>query len=273
MNACIRLKEAVRTGATLGLVVALASAGGCARPLEPLGASEKFDWVAQPIAFSPPSSRWQRQGDNGGGMLGVRFILSGGGGQCISVGAYRMFAERDPREKIERLIARREAFTDRELLHELSLARARTDNPVSEREAIMAATINDALDRAVRDHFAGQPGFVAADLEAALRAATSYELTLPEMLPSVRLVPSRMQEPARWRIGYECDTTLAGRPAFASYDTLITPERPLLYREIFWVVRGYGFKAVYQGTPENLDTFDRVVESIQFPEGAVAGSK
>ena len=75
-------------------------------------------------------------------------------------------------------------------------------------------------------------------------------------------------EPERWRIGYERDTILAGYPAFASDDTLFTPERPLLYREIFWVVNGCAFKAVYQGTAANLPTFAEVVDSIQFPEGA-----
>jgi hypothetical protein len=33
------------------------------------------------------------------------------------------------------------------------------------------------------------------------------------------------------------------------------------------VVNGCAFKAVYQGTPENLRAFARVVESIRFPEG------
>ncbi len=74
-----------------------------------------------------------------------------------------------------------------------------------------------------------------------------------------------MQEPDRWRIGYERDTTIAGLSAFASYDTLITPERPLLYRQVFWVVGGCVFHTTYQGTRENLKTWYRLIESIQFP--------
>lgn len=252
--------------ASAALALAVAFAAGCARGPEPLGTAETFHWVAQPVAFSPPPSRWERQGDNGGGMLGVRFILAGGGGQSIGVHAYRLLAERDRRGALERLIACRDSLTRREFLHEVSLARARTDDPVSEREAMTAMRINAELDRAVSDQLSGQPGMVAADLEAALKAASEYEPTLVEILPRVRLRPERMQEPGRWRIGYERDTTLAGLPAFASDDTLFTPERPLLYHEVFWVVRGCAFKAVYQGTPENLGTFHRVVESIRFPE-------
>ena len=258
----------MRAFAAAALALALACAAGCARGPEPLPPAELFHWVRQPVAFSPPPAKWYRQGENGGGMLGVRFILTGGGGQVMSVGADRLMAERDRREAIERLIARRDSLTQRDFLRELSLAHARTDDPVSEREAAAALAINAALDRAMNDQLSGQPGFVAADLDDALRAAAAYEPTLAEVLPRVRLQPQRMQEPARWRIGYERDTTIAGLPAFASDDTLITPERPLLYHEIFWVVRGCVFKAVYQGTPENLATFHRVVDSIQFPAGA-----
>lgn len=253
-------------GAVLVLVMALTS--GCAGEAEqsPVRA-ETFTWVAQPISFSPPPPRWERQGDNGGGTIGVRFILTGGGGQCISVVAYREFAERDRRRAIARFISRRDSITGWQFQHELSLVRARTDDPLSDREATTALAINDALDRALTDYLADSPNYVAADLDAAERAADAYEPTLEEALPAIRLRPERMQEPQRWRIGCERDTTLAGQPAFASDDTLITPERPLLYREIYWVVHGCAFKAVYQGTSQHLDTFRRVVDSIRFPEG------
>jgi hypothetical protein len=249
------------------VVLALLAVMGCASPPSKLAPAETFHWVVQPIAFSPPPQAWERQGDNGGGLLGVRFILRGGGGQCISVYAHRQLAERDRRAAIARLIARRDSLSQRQFVNELSLARALTDAPVSVREAATAQSINDAIDRAMRDTFDDQPGFVAADLDAALRSANAYEPTLAELLPHIRLVPERMQEPARWRIAYERDTTLAGEPAFASDDTLITPERPLLYREIFWVVDGCAFKAVYQGTDQNLRTFAQVVDSIRFPKG------
>jgi len=248
---------------TLALALATSCGGGGHVASEP---AETFDWVRQPISFSPPSGNWVRDGDNSGGRLGVRFILRGGGGQCLSVEAFRMLAERDPREAIEKLIRRRDSLTTREFLHELGLARPRLEDPISEREAEAFRQVDAAITRAMDDHLAGQPGFVASSLEAALRAATSYEPTLAEVLPHVRLRPERMNEPSRWRIGYERDTVLAGLPAFASDDTLITPERPLLYREVFWVVRGCAFKAVFQGLPENLPHFYRLIDTIRFPE-------
>lgn len=262
-----------RGGVRLFVALTLISAAGCGQGSKQLEPAETFTWVAQPIAFSPPPKGWERQGDNGGGTLGVRFILTGGGGQCISVAAYRLLAERDRSEALKKLISRRDSLSRREFLDALSLARARTDDPISEQEAATARDINAALDRAMTDYLADSPSFVASDLDAALRAASAYQPTLAEILPLVRLRPERMQEPERWRIGYEHDTVLAGLPAFASDDTLITPERPLPYREIFWVVKGCPFKAVYQGTPANLPTFYRLVDSIQFPGEANAAPK
>jgi len=252
-----------------GLAFTLIVAAGCgAKGQDKTELAETFTWVRQPITFSPPSDPWYRQGENGNGTLGVYFILRGGGGQCISVGAYRWFAERDRREALARLIARRDSLSRRGFLDELSLARARTEEPISEREAATAQRINDALDRAMTAYLSDSPGATAAGLDDALEAANAYEPTLPEMLPRIRLRPERMQEPDRWRIAYERDTTIAGLPAFASDDTLITDERPLLYRQIFWVVNGCAFHTTYQGTRENLKTWHRLIETIRFPEGA-----
>lgn len=248
---------------TLTLLTALSA--GCTQ--EQGLPEETFRWVPQSIAFQPPPGQWYREGDNGGGMLGVRFVLRNGGGQCISVLAYRQIADRDRREPLAQLIAGRDTLAQEEFLVALSRVKARTDEPISERELAVAERINAALDRA-RDHeLNGQPGFAKVDLEDALAEAKSYELTLAEVLPRIRLQPELKQNPSMWRIGEEHDTLLAGHDAFASNDTLITPERPLLYREVYWVANGYGFKAVYQGMPKQLPVFERLVGSIRFPEG------
>jgi hypothetical protein len=246
----------------------IAFAAGCAKraaqaPLQP---PETFSWCAQPISFSPPPLLWRREGDNGGGMLGVRFVLTGGGGQCISVLAFRLIAERDRSASLETLIRRADSLSQREFLNEASLARPRQEDPISEAEAAVARSINQAIDRAIADYLAGDVLYARSDLKDALRAASTHQFTLAEVLPRMRLRPDHMQEPWRWHLGYERDTTIAGLQAFASDDTLFTPERPLLYREVFWVVNGCPFKATYQGTARNVPTFERLVGSVQFPE-------
>ena len=41
----------------------------------------------------------------------------------------------------------------------------------------------------------------------------------------------------------------------------------MLYRQVFWVVGGRPFEAIYQGTPANLPVFERLVGTVQFPGG------
>ncbi len=250
------------------LALTLCAMAGCAQ--ERLAPTETFAWRAQLISFSPPPATWYREGENSGGLLGVRFVLRGGGGQCITVATYDWIADRDRRPAIERLIEDWESLPQQEFLHEASLARARTDDPFSDRDAATSLSVNEALERAGQDYLNDHRGFVKQDLESALQGAQSYEPTLAEILPRIRLSPEAMQEPERWRIAYERDTTLAGYPAFASDDTLITPEGPLLYRQVFCVVNRCAFKVEYQGTREHLGLFDRLVGSIQFPDSTHA---
>lgn len=165
----------------------------CAPPKgEPLGPPETFTWVRQPVECAVPPHAWRREGENSGGRLGIRFILTGGVGEVIALNADHRVAEQEPR-----------------------------------------------------------PG-------------------LAEVLPTMRLIPENRQEPFRWRIGRERDTTLAGHPAFAGDDTLITPQGPRLYRQVIWVVNGCPFEATYQGLPKNAHVFDRWLATVRFPEASDA---
>jgi hypothetical protein len=252
------------------LVIALALVCACATGPEPLLPAETFHWVSQPVTFSPPPARWYRQGDNGDGMLGVRFILRDGDGQAISILAGRRLADRDRREPLARLIARQDSLAQPELLQEIELAKARLDEPISDRESQAALAINSALSQA-RDHVvSGEKGFAASDLETAQRAADAYEPTFEELKPLLAFSIAKRQDPVRWILAAERDTTLAGYLVFVSEDTLLTDEGRRLYREILWVVHGCAFKAIFQGKAGSLPVFYRVVDSIRFPEASDA---
>jgi hypothetical protein len=236
---------------------------------EPLLAEETFHWIRQPIAFSPPPARWYREGDNSGGKLGVRFVLRNGGGQCISVLGHRWLDERVHVEELTRLAGRVDSLTEHEFLYEVSMVGARSDDPVTDRDGAIAMDINNALERARTDYLEGNHGLAAADVQQAAKIARAYQPTLPELLPRLRLQPDMMQNPEYWRLGRARDTSLAGVPAYASDDTLVLPEQTLLYHQVYWVVNGSAFEAIFQGREENLETFHRVVDSIRFPSHEV----
>ena len=77
----------------LVVLVLAAAAAGCgheAATRTALQPPETFSWCAQPISFSPPAPQWTREAEKSGGLLGVRFVLTGGGGQCITVAAFHI---------------------------------------------------------------------------------------------------------------------------------------------------------------------------------------
>ncbi len=162
---------------------------------------------------------------------------------------------------------------ERELYRGLSLLRVQIDDPLTPGEADAAAGLNAAVNRAESDVAGGHASFVKGDLEDALRAVDGYRPTLAELLPCLRLRPERMNEPARWILGSSHDTTLAGLPAFAGDDTLDAPEQRLLYRQVFWVVNGCAFQAIYQGRPESQHVFEQVLASVRFPEAGARASR
>jgi hypothetical protein len=250
---------------------------GCA-PANPaaqvrLGSPEQFDWVPEPVEFSPPPSVWRREGDNGGGLLGVRFILENGGGQVMSVSAYRQWSEKLPKKAILELLADMDSTHKRATLNELSRLRVQVQQPLSEAETQAAYAVNAAVDRAQEDLLADRLSFVRSDIQGALDAIDSYRPSLAELLPHMRLKPEDHPEPARWVLGFGRDTLLAGLPAYVSNDTLIAPEQKLLYRQVYWVVDGTAYQSVYQGRPENQHVWEAMVASVRFPEGAAVASR
>lgn len=238
-----------------------------------LGAPEKFDWVPEPVEFSPPPEVWRREGDNGGGLLGVRFILSNGGGQVMSVAAYRQWSDKLPRKAILELLGDLDTSHTRATLNELGRLRVQVTERLTEGETQAAYAVNAAVDRAQEDLLAERLSFVRSDIQGALDAIDQYKPSLEELLPHMRLKPEERQEPARWVLGFGRDTVLAGLPAYVSNDTLYAPERKLLYRQAYWVVDGTAFQSIYQGMPENQHVWEAMVASVRFPEGAALAAR
>jgi hypothetical protein len=234
-----------------------------------LGAPERFDWISQPIEFQPPPQKWYRDGDNSGGLLGVRFILSGGGGQVMSVAAYRRWHEKLPRKEILELLDDLDSLDRRSTLRALGRLRVQVTDPLTDGEVWAAEAVNAAVTRATDDLLQERTSFVRGDIQAALAAVDDYQPTLEQLLPRMRLQPEQLDEAGlvRWKLGFGVDTTIAGLPAHVSHDTLITPEQEkLVYQQVFWVVDGCAFQAVFQGRPENQHIFAQLVESVRFPE-------
>ena len=232
--------------AAMALVPGCGGGGGSGPLLRP----ETFNWVRQPIAFSPPPSGWERQGDNGGGILGVRFILAR--------------RRRPVHQRLRRSASSRSATSarpSRGCSRDATRSRSassctscrwrapRIEDPISDaRGRDGARRSTDELDRATPDYLDGSRAFVAADLDAACAPPRpTSDPRSRSCCPTSGCGPSGCRIRSGGGSATSATPTVAGSPAFASDDTLITPERPLLYHEVFWVVNGCAFKATFQG--------------------------
>lgn len=229
---------------------------------------ETFEWGVQAIAFTPPSPRWRREQENQGGKLGVRFTRTGSVGECMTFATDRLLGEHDRRAALDRLLSHLRIDEPRQVQRQISLARARTDDPLSLNEAAASGAINAALDRALSAHLAGRIEEARDAVGEARNAADSYHLALSDVLERVRFRPDARREPWRYRVTREGKTTIAGHPAYAVDYTLEAPERQLRCRELYVVVNNGVFSAGYQGLPSHLGLFERVVGTIAFPSGA-----
>jgi hypothetical protein len=258
-----------RIGALAALALAAALAGACAKHSRPemvLGPPETFDWVSQPIEFSPPPPKWERQGYNEGGQLGVFFTHRGSVGERMFVAVYRRLAERNPRDSVNALLERFDSLDPDAFRRAIGDARATTDNPLSEDEARMARIVNEDLDRAAAAYFAGRPDEARWAIESALRAAEAYEPDPEALLERIRFRREDRQQPERYGAVSESLITVDGRQALMLDYGFRGDSDSLECREVYVIVSGAPFHASYMGLEKNRPLFDRVVASIRFPE-------
>jgi hypothetical protein len=90
---------------------------------------------------------------------------------------------------------------------------------------------------------------------------------LEDVVDETRFSPEGWPVPAdSFLVSDVLPDTVAGIPAFRLDFTLNAPERTLVGREYYFLKNNHLFEAAYLGLPVNLALFERVVETISFPE-------
>lgn len=237
---------------------------GC-RETTPLQPPEVFRWTSQPIAFSPPPPRWRREGELSGGVRGVRFVKERGAGEAITVGEFHRLGERDRSKAIQELLDRFDAIDARTFQREAQLAESRTDDPHSDLEAAVAEDVNAALYRARTAYRIGDRELARRETEKALVAARRFHLTLGDVLEKAALEPLRRQSNLPADIQRK-HIRVGGEPAVMIEWTIQLDGRTFIRREAFVVHASHLFVIRFIGLGESLPLFDRVLESIEFPQ-------
>ena len=235
---------------------------GCKPAVAP---RETFNWSAQPVAFAPPADGWRREGSDNAGARGVRFVKEGSVGEAIGIGEWRALAERLRVVQLTELLDKFDTYSRREFPRAVSLARSRTDDPISPLEGEVAEGVNGALDRALAAYFGNDADGARKEVAAALAEAERLQFSLDDVLDRVIFTVEGKQEPRRYVLLERREMRVAGQPAVVVDDTVDTGQRVMQCREVYVVSNNHLFIAHFIGLKENLELFDRVVAGIEFP--------
>lgn len=198
-------------------------------------------------------------------MRGVRFTLTRSVGERIFVAENYIVGERDARERLVELRDRFESYDARAFRRALSLARSRTDDPVSASESAVAEEVNAALDDALAAYLDDDRVTARRLIERALDSANRLHFTLEEVVERVAFRPERLPEPERVLITGRRSGQVAGREAVFLDYTYQARERTYVGREVYLLEGPHLFAAGFFGLKSHLALFDRMVGTIGFP--------
>jgi hypothetical protein len=259
-------------GPVAGIVFAVALLAGCgsgtngAKSIAGLGPPETFRWCDQPITFAPPPPRWHRDAYGNGERRGIWFVKERSGGEAIIVAAVDLIGDRDRGAALRELLARIDAYEDRDLDRALTLARWRTDLPFVGNEAEVATVVNGALDRAMTGMTHQDRTEVRIALMDASDAAARLQIRLDDALASPAFDAERHSQPDHYQVNARARITIGGEPAERVDYTWRIDDKVLALREVHVMHGNHLFVASIQGADQkDFGWFDRVVESIAFP--------
>jgi hypothetical protein len=248
--------------------------GGATEPApEPveLPAPETFTWTGQqPVSFSPPGEGWRSSRYQNGGTEGVDFVKTGSIGEQILVAEHFFLGRRDRCARIEELLRKLESYEPHafdEAARKARLYVPDEPDPVKRGKILRA---NEALDAARESFRSGDAFFARVELERALEHARAIRYTIDETVDRVLFTKARNPVYPSLQVASPEDATLAGLPAVMVRFTFEAHGETLIGRRIYVVANNRLFAFGYQGLPENLPLFERVLETVAFPPGPCA---
>lgn len=237
---------------------------------EMLEAPEVFVWDDQPIEFSPPPTRWERQKQTSGGRLGIRFVLYEDGGQSMDVGEFTAVGQLDHCSELEALAAELEQSNARTFAR--ALQRARPHRPGTFSNASLVEGFDAAQRSLDGSRLAYQQGDIESarnGIEAALWNLESVSLPLDDIAPQAFFDPSGYEQIGRIETDPPTESEVAGRPAFRIRYRLWPYDREGVTHGIidYAAHNNRLFVFQFQGSEDRIPLFEALLETVSFPEG------
>jgi hypothetical protein len=229
---------------------------------------ELFTWTTgQPISFSPPLETWNRSRYQNGGAEGAEFVLAGSKGEQIYVAERFFLGKRDRCAKIREILEKLDTLDRSGFNRAVGEARHYERDAFNPRQEQAIESINFALERAAEAFARGNEITAGLELERALDLAAGIRFSVEETVDEVLFTRERNPVYPALQVDQPVPGELAGEPALIVNFTFKGHGTPMVGRRVYVVKNNRMFELGFQGLPENLELFERILDSVSFPPG------
>jgi hypothetical protein len=259
-----RFSTPLKAAVAVVLIVSFFSCGG----EEKLSPSETFTWGGgQPISFSPPPSDWESSRYQNGGAEGVDYVKKESMGEQIIVAEHLFLGEYDNCANILDILAKIDEHDPVSFQSYIQRARPYNPRPFNDKEDRLIPQINKRLDRAVKAFRSDDRSSAKNELKKALDLAGKIRYTVGETVDRVIFTAEKNQVYPDLQVQEPFKSTLAGVPTVNVHFTFNGHGEPMVGRRIYLVKNNRMFVFGFQGLEENLPLFERILQTVLFPEG------
>ena len=235
-------------------------------------AAETFTWHGQqPISFQPPAG-WQAGRYQQGGRDGVSYVDSG---QHLAVTEYTKAGALDGCANLQGALSKFGIADNNTLQRELQSAVRSPHSVTDTRQAKMLSSIGEHVENAREALKRNDLSGAREQIDYALRTRFKYRFKLDDYLDEVMYDQKVGGDLKRVEIGFPEALTVGGQDAVSiDYEVDIDAQYVMQRlkktetgREVYVMNNNRLFVLSFQGKPENMPLFERVVDSISFPDG------
>lgn len=237
-----------------------------------VGTAETFTWHGQqPISFKPPIG-WQSSRYQQGGRDGVSYSDSG---QHLAVTEYTKVGALDGCANLQDTLSKFGTAGNRTLQKELKSA-VRSPHSVTDRkQAKMLTSLRSHVEKAGEALGDNDLSGARQEIDYALRTRFKYRFELDDYLDDVMYDREVGGDLKRVAISLPDELSVGGEPAVSvDYEVDIDAQyvtgrlkKTEFGRQVYVMNNNRLFIASFQGKRENMALFEKVVDSITFPDG------
>ena len=249
------------------LVIVALLCAGCSSEISLLPA-EEFRWCEDgpPVSFQPPPSSWKRSRHQSRDT-GVAFVIADVPPGLITVGQILGLCKLDPRSALYSLQDRIHEFAPQQFAKAVHAARRFENSGHSDDANEMFTRVNSLLRDAQAAHRQGDMDSAAQFVDAAVVVADEFEYELDELLERYGFDVQEFDNPQDYNVEEHVSGSIDRLPSLAIRYTLDESRGLHHGRKVYVAWDNNLFVFSYLGPEKYLPVFEKMMETVRFPEG------